>query len=214
MKLDDFEAPPTPPTIYGPVRQIAYIVPNIDDAIAFWQSQNVGPFLVTRQVSPFSNSYYRGTKTDGITIDIAFSYVGEMQLELIAPVNDVPSPYQEMIQRHDQNVHHYAVWVKNFPEAYRYATSQPDNTIVMDTGIDGIARMSYIENSTAKITLEVIEWNAMTAVYFQNIEKRLRAIAQRETVEEFHLSELTPKVVLLPVLAKFAINKLLGRLKR
>jgi len=51
-------------------------------------------------------------------------------------------------------------------------------------------------------------------VYFQNIEKRLSAIAQRETVEEFHLGELIPKLVLLPVLAKFAINKLLGRWKR
>jgi NAD(P)-dependent dehydrogenase (short-subunit alcohol dehydrogenase family) len=40
MKLDDFEAPPTPPTIYGPVRQIAYIVPNIDDAIAFLLSED------------------------------------------------------------------------------------------------------------------------------------------------------------------------------
>ena len=42
---------------------------------------------------------------------------------------------------------------------------------VIDAGMDGLARMSYVENPNTGLILEVIQWNALTKPYFEGLEK-------------------------------------------
>ena len=81
--IGDFDKLPDIPAVFGPARQIAYVVDDIDAAIQRWHDEfNIGPFLVTRNAAPLSNAYYRGKKARTTRLNIAFAYVGDMQLEL------------------------------------------------------------------------------------------------------------------------------------
>lgn len=81
MKIEDFSNIPTLPAAFGPARQVAYIVDNIDAAMqACHDNHRIGPFLVTRNTAPLSNAFYRGEKAREARVNIAFAYVGDMQL--------------------------------------------------------------------------------------------------------------------------------------
>lgn len=213
MMVADFDNIPELPTIFGPATQVAYVVEDIDAAMQYWHDEfRVGPFMVTRNSAPLSNAYYRGEKMQETRINIAFAYVGDMQLELIELIGDTPSHYKEALDRNQTGVHHYAVCVEDFPKAYNYAL---DNgyVAVVDAGIDGLARMSYVENSEGMI-LEVIEWNPMTMPYFDGLEKLVKTADPEQLVHEFQLSDITPKGAVMVALVKLMVKKLFGRVQQ
>lgn len=213
MNIEDFDNVPALPPIFGEAKQIAYIVPDIDAAMNHWHTKHgIGPFLVARNQLPLSNAFYRGEKAPPARVNIAFGYVGDMQLELIELIGDTPSLYKEAIDRNQTGVHHYAVGVTDFPAAYNWALDNGFDTVV-DAGVDGLARMSYVENPATGLILEVIQWNPLTKPYFAGLEKLVRSADPNQAVHEFKLADLTPKVAVMLQLAKFAVNKALGRIK-
>jgi hypothetical protein len=55
--------------LFGPVRQTAYIVPDIEAAIEGWGRQlRVGPFALCRGIQPLVESRYRGEPTGEVTL--------------------------------------------------------------------------------------------------------------------------------------------------
>lgn len=211
MNIEDFGALPSLPEVFGEARQIAYIVPDIDAAMATWhRDHGVGPFLVARNQLPLSNAFYRGEKALPARVNIAFAYVGEMQLELIELIGDTPSLYQEAIERTQTGVHHYAVCVDDFPHAYNWALDNGFDAVV-DAGVDGLARMSYVENPESGLILEVIQWNRLTKPYFEGLERMVKEADASQLVHEFKLADLTPGAAVLLQLVKFSINRMLGR---
>lgn len=211
--ITDFDNIPELPAIFGPATQVAYVVEDIDAAMQHWHDEfGVGPFLVTRYEAPLTNAYYRGEKMQETRINIAFAYVGDMQLELIESIGDTPSHYKEALDRNQTGVHHYAVCVEDFPKAYNYAL---DNgfVAVVDAGIDGLARMSYVEDSEGVI-LEVIEWNPMTMPYFDKLEQMVKSADKSQLVHEFRLSDITPKGAVMVALVKLMVKKLFGRVQQ
>ncbi|GAB5453443.1 MAG: VOC family protein [Halioglobus sp.] len=214
MTLSDFETLPRLPGEFGPAEQVAYIVRDIDAAIQFWQETfDVGPFLVARNELPLSNAYYRGQKAEKARVNIAFAYVGDMQLELIELIGDTPSLYKEALDREHSGVHHYAVFVDDFPRAYNWALDNGFDAVV-DAGVDGLARMSYIENPDTGLILEVIEYNGLTRPYFDVIERRVSDVAPGQPVQEFELAELTPRFAVYTALAKLLLKKMTGQVKQ
>lgn len=213
MNIEDFNNVPELPGIFGAARQIAYVVPDIDAAIDIWHRQyGIGPFLVARNQLPLSNAFYRGEKALPARVNIAFAYVGDMQLELIELIGDTPSLYKEAIDRNQTGVHHYAVCVTDFPGTYSWALDNGFEPVI-DAGVDGLARMSYVENPQSGLILEVIQWNPLTRPYFEGLERMVREADANQPVHEFKLADLTPKVAVMLQLAKFSVNKALGRIK-
>ena len=51
----------------------------------------------TRNASPLSNAYYRGQKAPSNRVNIAFAYIGDMQLEVIE-WNSLTRPYFTVIE--------------------------------------------------------------------------------------------------------------------
>jgi Glyoxalase/Bleomycin resistance protein/Dioxygenase superfamily len=212
--ISDFKSIPELPPIMGPAKQIAYMVDNIDESIANWNKEaGVGPFLVTRNVVPLSNAFYRGEKARTTRVNIAFAYVGDMQLELIELIGDTPGLYKEALDRKQYGVHHYAVLVDDFPKAYNWALDNGYDAVI-DAGVDGLARMSYVENKDAGIILEIIEWNPLTRPYFNGLEERVFSADKSQLIHEFKLSDLTPKGAVFGQLIKFFFKKLFGRAKQ
>jgi hypothetical protein len=212
--ISDFDNIPPLPAIFGPARQVAYMVENIDAAMSVWhEAHGVGPFLVTRNTLPLSNAYYRGEKAQPARVNIAFAYVGDMQLELIELIGDTPSLYKEAIDREQTGVHHYAVCVDDFPAAYNWALDNGFDA-ALDAGVDGLARMSYVENPETGLILEVIQWNALTKPYFEGLEKLVKTADKQQLVHEFKLADITPKAAVFAQLLKFTVKKLFGRVEQ
>ena len=163
-----------------------------------------------RNASPLSNAYYRGEKARTTRVNLAFAYVGEMQLELIELIGDTPGLYKEFLDRGDYGVNHYAVLVDDFAEAYNWALDNGWEAVI-DSGIDGLARMSYIESPGKDMVLDVIEWNPLTRPYFNGLEQRVRAADPAQLVHEFDLKDITPRLAVLTGLIKFAFRKLFGQ---
>ena len=205
---------PALPEVFGEARQVAYIVENLDDAIDSWHREHgVGPFLVTRNAKPLSNAFYRGQRAPEARVNIGFAYIGDMQLELIELLGDTPSLYKEALDRKDFGVNHYAACVEDFVGAYNWALDNGFEAVV-DAGIDGMARMSYLEriDNGQRLIVELIEWNPLTRPYFDELEKRAANADPAQLIHEFSLAELTPKGAALVQLVKFGINKALGRI--
>lgn len=90
---------------FGRVRQLGHVVADVDQAIEGWLEQGVGPWMIMRRVP--LNAVYQGQPSKPI-IDVALSYQGELQIELIRQHNDAPSPYRETIQTGNYGLHHQA----------------------------------------------------------------------------------------------------------
>lgn len=215
--IADFDNIPELPPVFGPARQVAYIVPDIDAAMAHWHDEHgVGPFLVARNAAPLRNAYYRGEKAATARVNIAFAYVGDMQLELIELIGDTPSLYKEAIDRNITGVHHYAVCVDDFPAAYNWALDNGFEAVV-DVGVDGLVRMSYVEDRERGLILEVIQWNALTRPYFEGLETLVSQADPAQPVHEFSLDDLQafiPKGSAMWQVARFGLKKLFGQVQQ
>jgi methylmalonyl-CoA/ethylmalonyl-CoA epimerase len=208
--IADFDNIPELPVIFGPAKQVAYVVEDIDAAMKRWGDDYcVGPFMVARHQLPLSNAYYRGSKAEPARINLAFAYVGDMQLELIELIGNPPSLYQEALDRKQTDVHHYAVCVDDFPEAYNWALDNGFDAVV-DAGVDGLARMSYLEDPESGLILEVIQWNALTKPYFEGLQRLVKSADKSAHVHEFKLADITPKVAVFIQLIKYTLKQALG----
>ncbi len=214
MNPEDFKKLPKLPDAFGEIRQVAYIVKDIDAAVAHWQKQhNVGPFLINRDLSPLANAFYRGEKCGKLPISIAFSYIDGMQLEIIQPLHTEPSLYNEAFERNITGVHHYAVGVDDFASAYNWALDNGYQA-VLDVGFDGLARMSYIENRDAGLIVEMVEWNDLTRPIFDGIYEKWQSISMAGENVEFDLQAMTPKGVVFKSLGKYLLNKISGKVTK
>ena len=101
----------------------------------------------------------------------------------------------------------------DFAAAYNYALDSGYEAVI-DSGVDGLARMSYMENPDTGIILEVIEWNALTRPYFDGLEKKVKSADKSVPVHEFELSDITPRGAVMLQLAKFMVKKALGRVEQ
>lgn len=90
----------------GSIRQLGYVVEDIDAAVAGWSTRlGVGPWTVIRNV-PLA-SVYLGQPSQPL-IDCAFGYRGDLQIELIQQTNDAASPYRPFIEQRRHGLHHTA----------------------------------------------------------------------------------------------------------
>lgn len=76
----------------GPMMQAAYVVEDIDAAIAQWAGLGLGPFLVVRNMRYDLYEFERSV--GDIELSVAFAYSGDLQIELIQQHCDTPSVYR------------------------------------------------------------------------------------------------------------------------
>lgn len=121
--------------VLGPVRQLGYVVENLDAAVAAWSDRlGIGPWMLIKNI-PLA-SVYRGTSSTPV-IDIALGYRGELQIELIEQTNDAPSPYVDYIRRGQFGLHHTAFMTETIATtvaALRQAGLEIECDIQMPTG--------------------------------------------------------------------------------
>src|SRR3546814_3326614 len=73
----------------GPIRQLGFVVRDLNQAIRAWTDIGVGPFYVAESPE-ISDQLYFGKPTASRARG-AWSYAGKMQIELLELMNDGPS---------------------------------------------------------------------------------------------------------------------------
>ena len=215
--MKSFELPQLDPR-FGPIRQVAYLVRNLDEAIEeLHREHGMGPFLVARNEKPLTNARFRGEPCDSLTIHLGYVYVDGMQIELVEWVASEPSIYKEALDALPagesglNKIHHYAVCVADFRPCYRHAMNNGYAALV-DSGIEGLAQMSYIQSTEQpELIVELIQWNAITQPYFDKIEQLVANADPAQLIHEFTLSKLTPLGAVARLGGKLLWNKLLRR---
>jgi hypothetical protein len=100
---------------FGAVRQLGYVVPDIEAAMAYWSGTlGVGPFFYNPRV-PIRNYTYRGKPYEPHN-SVALANSGPLQIELIQTRNDVPSMYRDFLQAGNTGLQHIAYWTDTYDD--------------------------------------------------------------------------------------------------
>lgn len=101
-------------SIFGPTRQIGYVVHNLDEALDRWLALGIGPFFRADHV-PLEYLRVGGKQVD-VDLSLAMANSGEVQIELIQQHNPEPSPYKDFLDRHGPGMQHLGFWSTNYEE--------------------------------------------------------------------------------------------------
>ncbi len=98
---------------FGAIRQLGYVVPDIEAAMKYWtETLGVGPFFYNPRV-PIENYRYDGQPYAPHN-SVALANSGDLQVELIQTRNDVPSMYRDFLQAGHTGLQHVAYWTDNY----------------------------------------------------------------------------------------------------
>ncbi len=142
---------------FGEIRQVAYIVPDIEAAMAHWaQVMGVGPWYYNPRV-PIRNYHYRGERHEPHN-SVALANAGALQIELVQPRDEVPSMYRDFTRAGHRGVQHVAYWTERYDEDL--ARAQAAGFVVCMGGEVGEnGRFVYFEDSSGMpgTTIELSE---------------------------------------------------------
>ena len=100
-------------TLFGEIRQLGYVVRDIEAAMDYWSRQlGVGPWYYNPKVG-IKNYQYRGESYEPHN-SVALANSGFVQVELIQCRNDVPSMYRDFLQAGQLGLQHVAYWTENY----------------------------------------------------------------------------------------------------
>jgi len=127
---------------FGAIRQLGYLVENIEVAVDAWMdSLHVGPWTIIKNV-PLACTYL-GRPSQPV-IDIALSYRGDIQIELIQQINEEPSPYTSYFQQKKFGLHHTAYISDDISGTLQQAENL-GHRIVCDINMPGSGRYVYTQ---------------------------------------------------------------------
>jgi catechol 2,3-dioxygenase-like lactoylglutathione lyase family enzyme len=130
---------------FGEIRQVAYLVPDIEQAMDYWASVlGVGPWFYNPRV-PIRNYTYRGERYEPHN-SVALANAGGLQVELLQTRNDVPSMYRDFIRAGHQGAQHFAYWTENFDADLRRAEEEGFQ-VCMGGEVGENGRFVYFEDS-------------------------------------------------------------------
>jgi hypothetical protein len=133
------------------------VVSDLDEAIASWLSIGVGPWFTMRELE--LTAIFRGEEVS-LRLSLAFSNIGDMQIELINPLDDSPSVHREFLDSADvdpSGYNQFAWWVDNYDEVY--AAAKDAGWDVCWEGAPGTASRYFYAQvpGTPMRTIEVME---------------------------------------------------------
>ncbi|RYH05296.1 MAG: VOC family protein [Alphaproteobacteria bacterium] len=158
----------TPRTMNKDYIQLCWVVADLDRAIDGWlQSTGAGPFFVFGEVH-FTQSSYRGRSMDIAPHRASIGYHGDMQIELIQPLDDSPGIWRDLVPFGKSGFHHVGLYCHDY---------EADRAALLDTGaemaFEGLmmgARTCYVDTSpTLGFMTELVTANPIAEQVFATI---------------------------------------------
>lgn len=149
----------TAPPLPGPIRQIGFVVNDLDTSLQSWLALGVGPWYVLR--GQRQSALYRGESCE-VTLTIAFANSGDMQIEVIQQENDTPSIYTEFLAAHGEGFNQFAYWTPDFDTTMESVELAGWPVVWSGGGSDGV-RYAYAEpRGGPAAIIEIMELNEAT----------------------------------------------------
>jgi hypothetical protein len=153
----------------GAIRQIGYVVRDLDTAMQSWCAIGVGPWFTMRNLKQ-TNCRYRGRLSEP-TVSIGLANSGPLQVELIQQHDDGPSIYQEFLDAEHEGFHQLAWWAEDFDGLMKKAGAARWPVVFSGEG-NGVAKFAYFElDTTISTVVEVMELNDSTRVLAETVAK-------------------------------------------
>ncbi|MCA4723712.1 VOC family protein [Mycolicibacterium fortuitum] len=164
----------------GEVRQIGYVVTDLDDAIAGWLKMGVGPWFVIRGLS--QRVTYRDTPCE-VTLSLALSNSGDLQVELIQQLDETPSIFTEFLTATGGGFHQLAYWAEDFDAAMAKLAEAGWLQVWSGGGDEGV-RFAYFEPPTGASIVEIMELTEASAGMAEYVRAQAAAWDGRDPVRE------------------------------
>jgi hypothetical protein len=149
----------TPASLPGPIRQIGFVVTDLDKALESWVALGVGPWYVLN--GQHQRALYRGEPCE-VTLRIAFANSGDMQIEVIQQENDTPSIYTEFLSAEGDGFNQFAYWATDFDAAVQSAQNAGWPVVWSGGENDGV-RYAYAALPAGPASIiEIMELNEAT----------------------------------------------------
>jgi len=155
---------------FGRIVQVAYLVDDIEAAMAHWLAQaGLGPWTWFRNIE-------LDTTFDGrdftLHIHEALAYMGDLQIQLVQSLDPVETvtPYQEAIRAGRFGVHHTAFFADDFDATLARAQAQGFERTCRMTDKAGF-RYAYCQSSTMPdVWIEFLEsYPALHTIFEEGI---------------------------------------------
>jgi hypothetical protein len=144
----------------GTIRQIGYVVTDLNKALAGFVELGIGPWFVMRGLP--QRVTYRGEPCE-ITLSLALANSGEMQIEVIQQQDDTPSIFTEFLSSGREGFHQFAYWTEDF-EATMQAVGEAGWPVVWSGGEDVGTQFAYVEPPGCPATIiEIMELTETTS---------------------------------------------------
>lgn len=105
---------------FGPIRQIGYVVNDIEAAMQHWiETCRIGPWFYIEKL-PIFDFHYRGI-AGSPHLSIALANSGEIQLELIEQRDNTPTMYRDFLDKGKEGLQHWSSWPENYDDIYSKA---------------------------------------------------------------------------------------------
>jgi len=142
------------------VAQICIIVPDLDKAVeTYWERFAIGPWHFYTYGKPLVKRMTRHGKPYDYRMKVALSYIGNMRIELIEPLEG-DTVYSEFVEQHGYGVHHLGVLTKDMDTALKDA-EECGLTMTQDGagfGPDDDGHYAYLDTEhLLGTTIELIE---------------------------------------------------------
>ncbi|SEB16213.1 VOC family protein [Variovorax sp. YR216] len=174
---------------FGEIRQVAYLVPDIEAAMDYWSRVlGVGPWFYNPRV-PIRNYSYRGERYEPHN-SVALANAGGLQVELLQTRNDVPSMYRDFQGAGHVGSQHFAYWTENFDEDLRRAQAAGFK-VCMSGEVGKRGRFVYFEDHTGQhgyhpgTTIELSEVAGPKGKLFRMIREAAEGWDGRDPVRPF-----------------------------
>jgi hypothetical protein len=146
-------------TLPGRIRQIGYVVTDLDQALERWVALGVGPWTVLRNLP--QRVTYRGEPCE-ITLSLALANSGDLQVELIHQHGATPSVFTEFLAAHGPGFHQLAYWTEDFDATMR-KIAEVGWPVVWSGGQDLGTRFAYVEQPDGPAAvIEIMELTETT----------------------------------------------------
>lgn len=130
----------------GPIAQLGFVVRDLDKALQHWVDfLGVGPFFVADEIKP-DQFVHRGRSSDA-TFSAALANSGPTQIELIQPLGEHPSQWQEFLKAGREGLQHVAYWTEDFD--VDFAAAQAKGHRVAHGGLLSGGRFVYFDADIA-----------------------------------------------------------------
>jgi catechol 2,3-dioxygenase-like lactoylglutathione lyase family enzyme len=142
-------------TAFTNVMHIGMVVKDMDKTIERMTALGIGPFT-PRILPPDAKETYRGKPfIPSKRVKIQITKIGNMELELIQPING-KSPHQEFLEQKGEGIQHIGVFVDDVEEVMKDLTAK-GSTELLRSHFKGGGGVAYLDLDAAGLIVEFVQ---------------------------------------------------------